>query len=246
MEENMKKVLVLFALIFSVLLVFADDDENACEYARKAKNPKVWQHYLKKFPNGSCSFEAESEIAQTEEASDNAEPAEKTEEQPSTEPEKRTESAPVPIQELDQHSNEPEENAEPEPAPAPEQAEAQPSEQPADNAKPVAEGPQKKRKHRINPYRPWGTATALVGALAVGATVYTSYLAIFYDQENEYEAWSGYTAASVALGVLGGGLLATGIALVCIKRPENKNVTLNNLSVAPTKGGMFASAGFSF
>ena len=238
----MKKFLVLFVLIFSVLFVFADDDENACEYARKAKNPKVWQHYLKKFPNGSCSFEAESEIAQTEEASDNAEPAGEPEEQPSTEPEKHTESAPVPIQELDQSSNEPEENAEP----APEQAEAQPSEQPADNAKPVAEGPQKKQKHRINPFRPWGTATALVGVLAVGATVYTSYLAIYYGQENEYDAWAGYTAASVALGVLGGGFIATGIALVCIKRPENKNVTLNNLSVAPTKGGMFASAGFSF
>lgn len=221
----MKKFLVLFALIFSVLFVFADDDENACEYARKAKNPKVWQHYLKKFPNGSCSFEAESEIAQTEETPDNAEPAGETEEQPSTEPEK---------------------NAEPEPAP--EQAEAQPSEQPADNAKPVAEKPKKPRKYRPYPYRPWGVATMLVGSLAIATSAATSYAAVAFGADDNYEAWAGYTTASVGFGVLGGGLFATGIALMFIKRqpPENQNVTINNLSVAPTKGGMFASAGFSF
>ena len=33
-------------------------DENACDFARNAGNIEVWREYLKKFPDGSCSFEA--------------------------------------------------------------------------------------------------------------------------------------------------------------------------------------------
>ena len=81
----MKKVFVAFMLIFSVFWVFADekdDDEKACEYSRNTKNAKVWQTYLEKFPNGTCSFEASAEIAKSENsASDSIASAEHTQQQ---------------------------------------------------------------------------------------------------------------------------------------------------------------------
>ena len=216
----MKKFMVLFVLIFSVLFVFADDDANACEYARKAHSEKVWRLYLKKFPNGACSFEAESELASAEEQEEKAEPAEQPEAKPSLAPAYNTE---------------------------PEQTEMKPAEEPAPakNAQPVS---QKPRKFKPYPYRPWGTALMLVGSLSIGVMSYTAYTARIFERDNDYHPWAGWTTASVAFGVLGGGLLATGTALLFIKRkpPENCNVSLNNLSVAPTKDGMFASAGFSF
>lgn len=218
----MKRIMVLFVLIFSFLFVFADgkDDEKACEYARKTNTQKVWRLYLKKFPNGACSFEAESELATEEEQEDKAEPAGEPEVQPSVEPAGSTE---------------------------PEQTEMKPAEEPAPakNAQPVS---QKPRKFKPYPYRPWGTALMLVGSLSIGVMSYTAYTARIFERDNDYYPWAGWTTASVAFGVLGGGLLATGTALILIKRkpPENCNVSLNNLSVAPTKDGMFASAGFSF
>lgn len=58
----MKKFL-FFVFIFNVFSLFATTpDEQACEYARKANDNEVWENYLKKFPQGSCAFEAEGEI----------------------------------------------------------------------------------------------------------------------------------------------------------------------------------------
>lgn len=216
----MKRIMVLFVLIFSFLFVFADgkDDEKACEYARKTNTQKVWRLYLKKFPNGACSFEAESELATGEEQEDKAEPAGEPEVQPSVEPAGNTE---------------------------PEQKEMKPAEKPLRKAQPATEYPS---GFRVHPYRAWGTALIIVGAASIGLMAGASYGASEYALANNYPGWAGYTTASVAFGVLGGGLLATGTALFLIKRkpPENCNVSLNNLSVAPTKDGMFASAGFSF
>lgn len=41
-------------------------DARACEYAKKEENLETWKLYLKKFPYGECSFEAESKIADIE------------------------------------------------------------------------------------------------------------------------------------------------------------------------------------
>ena len=64
----MKKFFVFVAVLFAAVGVFAETsedvrDQQACEYARRAESPEVWQNYLEKFPNGICSFEAENEIA---------------------------------------------------------------------------------------------------------------------------------------------------------------------------------------
>lgn len=66
-EETMKKVLVFVAVLFAAVSVFAEisgdvQDQQACEYARKADSKEVWQKYRKNFPEGSCIFEAEAEI----------------------------------------------------------------------------------------------------------------------------------------------------------------------------------------
>ncbi|MBR4532899.1 DUF1566 domain-containing protein [bacterium] len=37
-------------------------DSKACEYAKSEGSLEIWEMYLKKFPNGECSFEAESKI----------------------------------------------------------------------------------------------------------------------------------------------------------------------------------------
>ena len=37
-------------------------DSKACEYAKNEGSLEIWEMYLKKFPNGECSFEAESKI----------------------------------------------------------------------------------------------------------------------------------------------------------------------------------------
>ena len=37
-------------------------DEKACDYAKSEDSLEIWEMYLKKFPNGECSFEAESKI----------------------------------------------------------------------------------------------------------------------------------------------------------------------------------------
>ena len=194
----MKKFLVAFVLIFSALWVFADEkeeDEKACEYSRNAKSIKVWQTYLEKFPNGTCSFEASAEIAKSENtASNSIAPTEHTQQQS------------------------------------------------------LSQQNQQIRTYR--PYVGWGIPLIIVGSGSIGAMIAYSVVAAYYADDDYYDehndGWAGYTTAAVMSGVLGTGLLITGAILTSIKRPVNQNFTLNNLSIAPTKGGMFASAGFSF
>ncbi|MBP5435589.1 DUF1566 domain-containing protein [bacterium] len=57
----MKKLFVVFALIFVSSMLFAESsDEMACKFARKVGTVDVWKNYLETFPGGSCAFEAES------------------------------------------------------------------------------------------------------------------------------------------------------------------------------------------
>ena len=44
-----------------------DEDESACENARKHKTIYAWQSYLKDFPNGKCADKAEAFLAKTDE-----------------------------------------------------------------------------------------------------------------------------------------------------------------------------------
>lgn len=67
----MKKIMVFAAFMltvfFSVPLFAADEnaDIQACNYAKKTNDVKAWETYLKKFPAGSCAFQAETEIAKS-------------------------------------------------------------------------------------------------------------------------------------------------------------------------------------
>lgn len=65
----MKKSMVstFFVVLFATLTVFAQNagsiqDQQACEYARRNNSAEIWQNYLRRFPQGMCAFEAESEI----------------------------------------------------------------------------------------------------------------------------------------------------------------------------------------
>ena len=87
----MKRFFVFSALLFAIFTLFAEDensqDDNACDYARKTRDIEVWQKYLEKFPNGKCSFEAETEIERLKNGSSTDEqPADTPEEKPEKEP----------------------------------------------------------------------------------------------------------------------------------------------------------------
>ena len=66
------KKFFLILILFS-LFVFAgcrrgevrqkrEADKQACEYAKKVNDIKVWENYIKTFPKGICAFIAESEL----------------------------------------------------------------------------------------------------------------------------------------------------------------------------------------
>lgn len=61
----MKKFFVVFAVFMLLCPLFAAEenaDTQACDYARKANDVKVWEAYLRKFPKGTCAFIAETEL----------------------------------------------------------------------------------------------------------------------------------------------------------------------------------------
>ena len=64
----MKKITFFVVFLFTALLstsLFAAEenlDVQACNYAKKTNDVKAWETYLKKYPKGICSFQAEVEI----------------------------------------------------------------------------------------------------------------------------------------------------------------------------------------
>ena len=82
MEEIMKKIVVFLASLFCAAQLLADDgylqEVNACEYARKENSIRVWEEYLKAFPNGICRFEAENEIENLKNGKTKQEPEKNT------------------------------------------------------------------------------------------------------------------------------------------------------------------------
>jgi len=56
-----------------------------------------------------------------------------------------------------------------------------------------------------------------------------------------------YRSLEIAAGIIGGELFLTGIILTAIKEKKTeKEVTLTNISAAPSKDGFYASVGFEF
>jgi len=203
LEEKMKKFFVFVAVLFAAVGVFAETSEDvrdqpACEYARRAESPEVWQNYLEKFPNGICSFEAENEIANLR----NRATKQKF---------KETESDSV-----------------------------------------VEENNDQVRYYR--PYKGFGITMLILGGIALTEVMpITAYFAAAYSDPDDYDydesKYKDLKNASIAMGVIGGAFVLGGIIFTATKRPvpnQNQKIELSNLSVAPTKGGMFTSVGFRF
>jgi len=195
-EVKMKKLFLFISLFFAVFTLLAEDetsqDDNACDYARKAQNIEVWQKYLEKFPAGRCAFEAESEIERLKN-----------------------------------------ENSEPE----------QPTETPSEDKKEKEPTYIVFTQEPVLYYRPYKTAgisllvVGLAADLAGGITYYTGWY------KNDSKMMLGGLITSIG----GLPLWITGSVLIGIRRPvPNQNVELSSLSVAPTKGGAYASLGFNF
>lgn len=192
----MKRFFVVVTLLFSLFTIFAEDensqDDNACDYARKAQNTEVWQKYLEKFPEGKCAFEAESEIERLK--NDNSAP-----EQPAETPsEDKKEKEPTFI---------------------------------VLTQEPVL---------YYRPYKKAGISLLVIGLaadLAGGVTYYTGW----------YKDDSKMMLGGLITSIVGVPLWITGSVLLGIRRPvPNQNVELSSFSIAPTKGGAYASLGLKF
>ena len=70
----------------------------------------------------------------------------------------------------------------------------------------------------------------------------------YLDRAKKYRNKANtYRYLEIAAGVIGGELFLTGIILTAIKEKKTeKDVTLTNISAAPSKDGFYASVGFEF
>ena len=192
----MKRFFVVVTLLFTLVTLSAEDensqDDNACDYARKAQNTEVWQKYLEKFPEGKCAFEAESEIERLK--NDNSAP-EQPGETPSEEKKEKEPTFIVLTQE------------------------------------PVL---------YYRPYKKAGISLLVIGLaadLAGGVTYYTGW----------YKDDSKMMLGGLITSIVGVPLWITGSVLLGIRRPvPNQNVELSSVSIAPAKGGAYASLGLKF
>ena len=134
-----------------------------------------------------------------------------------------------------------------------EQPEAQSTEQPAETP---AETPAEEQKEPTKeptyivlttepvlyyrPYKTAGIALLVVGLAADVAGGITYYTGWFKD---DYKMMLGGLITSI----VGAPLWITGAVLIGIRKPmPSKNVEVSHLSVAPTKGGAYASLGLKF
>ena len=93
------------------------------------------------------------------------------------------------------------------------------------------------------PYKGAGTALLVIGLVA--ELVVADTLIIVGAAGDS----GGLVIAGIATGVVALPMWITGAALLSKKRPvpnQNQKIELSNLSVAPTKGGVFTSVGFRF
>ena len=193
----MKRFWVFMTLLLTIFSLFAEEensqDENACDYARQAKDIEVWQKYLEKFPEGKCAFEAETEIEKLK--NENQAPEQPAEER--AEEEKYEKEPTFMVMTLE----------------------------------PVV---------YYRPYKAAGISLLVVGLaadLAGGITYYTGW---FKDD-------SKMMLGGLITSIVGAPLWITGAVLLSIRKPmPSKNVELSSLSVAPTKGGAYASFGLNF
>ncbi|MBP5406309.1 hypothetical protein J6Z19_04065 [bacterium] len=193
----MKRFWVFAILLFTIFTLFAEDenslDENACDYARQAKNIEVWQKYLEKFPEGKCAFEAETEIERLK--NENQAP-EKPAETPAEEEKYEKEPTYIVL-----------------------------------TQEPVV---------YYRPYKTAGISLLVVGLAADVAGGITYYTGRFKDD-------SKMMLGGLITSIVGVPLWITGAVLLGIRRPlPDQKVELNSFSVAPTKGGAYASLGFHF
>ncbi|MBO4639575.1 MAG: hypothetical protein J5710_07460 [Treponema sp.] len=104
------------------------------------------------------------------------------------------------------------------------------------------------------PYKGFGITLLILGGIALTEVMpITAYFAAVYsdpdDDDYDESKYKDLKNASIAMGVIGGAFILGGIIFTATKRPvpnQNQKIELSNLSVAPTKGGMFTSVGFRF
>jgi len=104
------------------------------------------------------------------------------------------------------------------------------------------------------PYKGFGITLLILGGIALTEVMpITAYFAAAYSDPDDYDydesKYKDLKNASIAMGVIGGAFVLGGIIFTATKRPvpnQNQKIELSNLSVAPTKGGMFTSVGFRF
>lgn len=116
----------------------------------------------------------------------------------------------------------------------------------------VEENSEQVRYYR--PYKGFGITLLILGGIALTEVMpITAYFAAAYsdpdDDDYDESKYKDLKNASIAMGVIGGAFILGGIIFTATKRPvpnQNQTIELSNLSVAPTKGGMFTSVGFRF
>ncbi|MBO4698697.1 hypothetical protein J5690_03685 [bacterium] len=113
------------------------------------------------------------------------------------------------------------------------------------------------------PYKGFGITLLILGGIALTEVMpimiyytkqhddytYINYYGREKTDEDEYKQYKKFRDASISMGVIGGAFVLGGIIFTATKRPvpnQNQKIELSNLSVSPTKGGMFTSVGFRF
>lgn len=98
------------------------------------------------------------------------------------------------------------------------------------------------------PYMGWGIPAIIIGSMGIALMIgFSTAAASCYDDFDHMGEWIGFSYAAAFSGLLGAGLIVSGAIFTTIKQPRKpKSVSVNNLSVSPTKNGVYASAGFNF
>lgn len=99
------------------------------------------------------------------------------------------------------------------------------------------------------PYKGWGITLLVLGGIALTEIMpIMAYCADYQlHEDDDPDEYKKFKAAAIATGVIGGVFIISGAIITAVRRPvPRKNVEISNLSVAPTKGGAYASLGLEF